>query len=100
MTDNARATLNPTRPDRTAFSRFIAHIGVLSAAMLISILILGEQTSFPMVWSDEQLSDWPAPVAGLNARPGFFKQRKYYAVKGDNYRTYPVYHPDRETPGY
>jgi hypothetical protein len=33
-------------------------------------------------------------------RPGHFSKREYYAVPVDNYRTYPVYLPDREPVGY
>ena len=54
----------------------------------------------PRVWADSELTDWPAPIAGLGVRPGFFPEREYYAVPGDNLRTYPVYAPDREPPGY
>jgi hypothetical protein len=40
------------------------------------------------------------PVAGLNVRPGYFPSSEYYRAPIDNLRTYPVYHPDRESAGY
>jgi hypothetical protein len=52
------------------------------------------------VWDDAELAHWATPIAGLGVRPGFFAERDYYAVAGDNLRSYPVYHPDREPTGY
>jgi hypothetical protein len=51
-------------------------------------------------WDDAALADWATPIAGLGVRPGHFAEREYYRVAGDNLRTYPVYHPDREPKGY
>jgi hypothetical protein len=67
------------------------------------VLVLAASNSAqipPKVWDDSELADWAAPIAGLNVRPAFFTAREYYSVAGDNLRTYPVYHPDREPPGY
>jgi hypothetical protein len=33
-------------------------------------------------------------------RPAHYSSAEYYSVPGDNLRTYPVYHPDSEPPGY
>ena len=49
---------------------------------------------------DAALADWATPVATLNLRPTHLPESEYYAVSGDNLRTYPVYHPDAEPPGY
>lgn len=54
----------------------------------------------PRIWDDEALKDWATPVAALGVRPGHYTAAEYYAVPGDNYRTYPVYHPSREPKGY
>jgi hypothetical protein len=54
----------------------------------------------PKTWNDIALTDWATPVAGLDVRPGHFSERAYYGIRGDNLRTYPVYHPDREPAGY
>jgi len=54
----------------------------------------------PRIWDDEALKDWATPIAALGIRPGHFTAAEYYAVPGDNLRTYPVYRPDREPPGY
>jgi hypothetical protein len=54
----------------------------------------------PRIWDDEALKDWATPIAALGIRPGHFTAAEYYAVPEDNLRTYPVYRPDREPPGY
>src|SRR6476660_5883773 len=57
-------------------------------------------TKAPRIWSDEALRDWPNVVTGVNARPRLYSEAEYYAAPLDNLRSYPVYHPDREPPGY
>ncbi len=54
----------------------------------------------PKLWDEQQLATWATPLAGLGVAPGFFSEEEYYAAPIDNLRTYPVYHPDREPPGY
>ena len=54
----------------------------------------------PRIWSDEALRDWPNVVMGVNARPRLYSEAEFYAAPLDNIRSYPVYHPDREPPGY
>jgi cytochrome c peroxidase len=54
----------------------------------------------PRIWDDKALEDWATPIAALGIRPGHFTAAEYYAVPPDNLRTYPVYRPDREPPGY
>jgi hypothetical protein len=59
-----------------------------------------ELTRAPRIWSEEKLRDWFTPVAGINARPNHYSEAEFYAAPVDNLRTYPVYHPDHEPPGY
>jgi mono/diheme cytochrome c family protein len=55
----------------------------------------------PRLWNDRDLSDWATPVAGLNIRPGLYSEEEYYAAPvGEFVRTYPVYFPGREPPGF
>ena len=54
----------------------------------------------PRIWDDASLADWATPIAGLNVRPSHYSSAEYYSVPGDNLRTYPIYHPDSEPPGY
>jgi len=58
------------------------------------------QPNIPKTWDEKALSDWATPVAGLNVRPGHYSEAEYYKAPLDNYRTYPVYPPDREPAGY
>jgi hypothetical protein len=57
-------------------------------------------TPVPRIWDDAALSDWATPVAGLNVRPAHYSSAEYYSVPGDNLRTYPLYPPGSEPPGY
>jgi hypothetical protein len=54
----------------------------------------------PRLWDDAALRDWAMPLAGLGQPPSFESPESYYARPVDNLRTWPVYHPDREPPGY
>lgn len=54
----------------------------------------------PRIWDDRQLADWATPIAALNLRPVHYTSAEYYRVPADNLRTYPVYHPGSEPPGY
>jgi hypothetical protein len=58
------------------------------------------QVRSPKIWDDAALKEWTTPVAALGIRPGHFTSAEYYKVPADNLRTYPVYHPDSEPPGY
>jgi hypothetical protein len=54
----------------------------------------------PKIWDEKALATWALPVIGVNATPSFYSEAEYYAAPVHEYRTYPVYHPDREPPGY
>jgi hypothetical protein len=61
---------------------------------------LPAQTKVPRIWDDKALEDWATPIAALGVRPAQFTSADYYAVPPDNLKTYPVYRPDKEPPGY
>ena len=54
----------------------------------------------PRIWDDEALKEWATPIAALGLRPGYFTAAEYYSIPADNFKTYPIYRPDREPPGY
>lgn len=54
----------------------------------------------PKIWDEKELATWATPLAGLGVRPGHFSEAEYYAAPIVNLRTYPVYHPKFEPPGY
>src|SRR5215469_8926985 len=75
----------------------------ISTAMLLAAYTLSAQeggVTVPKIWDDKALEDWATPIAALGVRPSQFTAAEYYAVPGENLRTYPVYRPDREPPGY
>ena len=75
---------------------------ILLAPLLILTLTVMAKTEprVPRIWDDAALSDWATPLAALKIRPGHYTAAEYYAVPADNLRTYPMYPPDKEPPGY
>ena len=70
---------------------WIASVAIFAAEPLVRA---------PRIWDDQALKDWATPIAALGVRPGHYTTAEYYAVPGDNLKTYPVYRPDHEPPGY
>ena len=56
--------------------------------------------SAPKIWDEKALADWATPIAAPKVRPGHYTPAEYYAIPAENLRTYPVYLPDHEPPGY
>jgi hypothetical protein len=76
-------------------------IGTLIVGLLsIGTLAVKTETQAPTIWADEALKEWATPVAALGMRPGHYTSAEYYKARADNLRTYPVYPPDKEPPGY
>jgi hypothetical protein len=73
---------------------------LLIAVTLPAIAQREGRVTVPKIWDDKVLEDWATPIAALGVRPVHFTSAEYYAVPGDNLKTYPVYRPDREPPGY
>jgi mono/diheme cytochrome c family protein len=75
---------------------------------LLAILLLGaaapapaqDPVRAPRLWDPGELAGWATPVAGLGVPPAHASAERYYALRVDNLRTYPVYHPSREPEGY
>ena len=83
----------------------------IAAAWLLNLLALTPASlpaatashpglSAPKIWDEKELAGWALPIAGLNVTPSFYSEAEYYAAPLIEYRTYPVYHPDREPAGY
>jgi hypothetical protein len=72
----------------------------LVLAFGLSTFVFAQGTGIPRIWDEASLADWTTPVAGLNVRPAHYSAAEYYAAPAVNARTYPVYHPDAEPPGY
>ncbi|MBI1788403.1 MAG: hypothetical protein HYR60_12750, partial [Acidobacteria bacterium] len=54
----------------------------------------------PKTWDDADLIGYRLPLAGLGKPPTLITAREYYALPETNLKTYPVYVPDKEPPGY
>jgi hypothetical protein len=78
--------------------RALVQLGLLAA--LSGALPAQAPSAAPRIWDDAALATWATPVATLNVLPAHYSSAQYYSVPGENLRTYPVYPPDREPPGY
>ena len=74
---------------------------LISAASSVATAQPAAKVEAPRFWNDRGLSDWATPIAALNVRPGHYSESAYYAAPAAEWvRTYPVYAPWREPPGY
>jgi hypothetical protein len=77
---------------------FVMRTALLVVAAIWAIA--SGQTQSPKIWDDKALADWATPIAALGVRPAHYTAADYYALPGENLKTYPVYRPDKEPPGY
>jgi hypothetical protein len=83
-------------------------MGVGLSAGLFILIVAGSLTAaepfhpvIPQTWDYAALRDLELPLAGSGKSPGHITPEYYYAQKvRPIYASYPVYHPDREPPGY
>lgn len=75
-------------------------VGCGVAVLASSVSLAQSPATAPRIWADDDLADWATPIAALNVRPAHHSANEYYRVDGDNLRTYPVYDPASEPPGY
>lgn len=65
------------------------------------IAALGAEPAIPEFWSTELLEDYELPLATPSRTPRHVSRDYYYALPERRvFRSYPVYHPDREPAGY
>ena len=75
---------------------------VLSTALHVLVLVLrAQEPAIPTTWDDEAVAAMEVPLANPAFSPRQVSSDYYYrmAVR-PIYKTYPVYAPDREPPGY
>src|SRR5512132_3724983 len=75
-------------------------VWIVSILASLTLSAQESRVTAPRIWDDKALEDWATPIAALGVRPGHYTASEYYTVQGGNLRTYPVYRPDREPPGY
>lgn len=73
--------------------------GALATTLLCAGAMAGVFTA-PMSWRDSDLAGYRVPLAGLGDAPQLISEHDYYALPEANVKTYPVYTPDKEPPGY
>lgn len=74
---------------------------IVAAALAAAALSAQSQPSIPEFWSDELLHDYELPLASPEHSPRHVSRDYYYALpERVLYKSYPIYHPDREPAGY
>src|SRR5215510_12875096 len=78
---------------------------IVSTAILCLPKKAGKQKSFtpavPKTWDTEAMKSLEVPVATRTASPKHITSDYYYRIPvRPIYRSYPIYHPDHEPPGY
>jgi len=73
--------------------------GCRAAFLIVFCAGCAERIVVPKLWDEQALEGWALPLAN-GLEPVHVPPEMYYAAPVDNLRTYPVYHPDREPPGY
>jgi hypothetical protein len=54
----------------------------------------------PHSWYDADLNGYRLPLANLGKPPAMITETEYYRLPENNLKTYPVYTPQAEPPGY
>ena len=78
-------------------------VALLSAALAASLNLDGGSVGAgdPRTWSAESVSTFELPLASAEHSPVHVSSDFYYQLPvWPVYRSYPIYHPDREPPGY
>jgi hypothetical protein len=77
--------------------------GFVLAAFVAAVAYRAAYTwrpEIPRVWDEAALDGWATPLAGLGKAPTHLSAAEYYSIPEENLRSYPLYMPDREPPGY
>ena len=77
----------------------------LVAAVLVGVVVVSGQSKFtptiPRTWDDRAVASLQVPLAVATASPIQIPSAYYYGIPVRSiYKTYPVYHPSKEPPGY
>src|ERR1044071_7349460 len=61
----------------------------------------GGPPAIPKAWDDEALTNLEVPIAALGISPVHMSSELYYRQRERQiYKSYPVYYPGKEPPGY
>lgn len=75
------------------------HLGAC-VILACAIAVLATTVRVPPSWRDTALKGYRVPLAGLGSPPKLVSESEYYSLPEVNIKTYPVYTPDKEPPGY
>jgi hypothetical protein len=95
-----------TRDVQTVNRWFVAAAcGLLGGLPLVYFLTSGNAVAspdkaIPHSWYDADLAGYRLPLATLGKPPAMIREADYYRLPETNLKTYPVYAPDAEPPGY
>jgi hypothetical protein len=75
---------------------------LLAAALLPAAVLLGQSPAvIPPFWDAESLHDYELPLATPGMSPTHVSRDYYYGLPERRlFKSYPIYHPDREPAGY
>jgi mono/diheme cytochrome c family protein len=72
--------------------------GIQGAVLLAAAML---QPNIPRTWEDAAVAELEVPLANPAFSPVHISEAEYYRLpERVIYKSYPVYHPDREPPGY
>ena len=75
------------------------HSCSIAGYLLVAIIAHGE--SVPKTYDDAETATWHVPLANAKVSPSFLTSSYFYARQvRPIFRSYPIYHPDREPAGY
>jgi hypothetical protein len=77
-----------------------ARLCIAVLTTLVGASLLATVVSVPKSWRDSDLVGYRLPLASLGKPPQLISEHEYYSLPEANTKTYPVYTPDKEPPGY
>ena len=77
-------------------------LAAIAAVVVVSVVTASQQTiSIPEFWNEVLLHDYELPLATPENSPKHISRDYYYALpERVLYKSYPIYHPSKEPPGY
>jgi mono/diheme cytochrome c family protein len=73
----------------------------LTSALVVLLAAAVFQPKIPLTWNDADVAALEVPLANAKYSPVHVSSETYYKIPARVlYKSYPVYHPDREPPGY
>jgi hypothetical protein len=79
----------------------VTYAAILSIVVALQVAQGQYNPEIPRTWSDEALRELEIPIAHAEFSPDHVPADYYYQLPiREVWKSYPIYHPDREPPGY